>query len=301
MQLIHEPAAATPSRPASRLDTVEMFDSPFQRSRPENCRTVVLLPSSANSARQWDRLAEMLRPGFVVHAIEFHGHGERAARPVTAPLTLAEEATLDLPLMVRTGGAHVVGHSFGAAVALKLAAMRPDLVRSVVAYEPVLFRWLAEDASGQRGLQEIVAVAEAMRDLLAQNKPNDAARRFIDLWSGAGAWQSLPAARQPAIAARMDAVLQHFDALSRERMRLEHLARLAMPKLFLSGAQTVPAARRLAELLRAAMPSALHEVLPGMGHMGPLTHATEVNRRILRSLQPSTWLAALCEFASALA
>ena len=39
--------------------------------------------------------------------------------------------------------------------------------------------------------------------------------------------------------------------------------------------------RRLAELLRHAFPHARHDVLQGMGHMGPITHASDVNRRIV--------------------
>ena len=54
--------------------------------------------------------------------------------------------------------------------------------------------------------------------------------------------------------------------------------------LFLTGARTVAVTRRLAELLRLALPHARHEVLPGMGHMGPITHAAEVNRRIVEFL-----------------
>ena len=36
----------------------------------------------------------------------------------------------------------------------------------------------------------------------------------------------------------------------------------------------------LAELLRLAVPRARHAVLEGMGHLGPITHAAEVNRWI---------------------
>lgn len=267
----------------------------FPAARRTHAEAVVLLHSSASSARQWDRLADALRPRFDVCAVELHGHGGQAARPVTAPLTLAEEATLALPLLARAGGAHVVGHSFGAAIALKLAAMRPDLVRSVVAYEPVLFRWLAGDAAGQQGSAEIVAVAEAVRECVVRGDTDDAARRFVDFWSGAGAWQALPAARQQAIASRMGAVSQHFDALFRERMKPAHLARLDLPMLFLSGTETVPAARRLADLARVALPHARHEALPGMGHMGPMTHAAQVNARIVSFLAARGQLAARWE------
>ena len=52
-----------------------------------------------------------------------------------------------------------------------------------------------------------------MRKMLATGDANSAARVFIDFWSGAGAWDSLPPGKQASIAPRMHAVAQHFDAL----------------------------------------------------------------------------------------
>jgi pimeloyl-ACP methyl ester carboxylesterase len=46
----------------------------------------------------------------------------------------------------------------------------------------------------------------------------------------------------------------------------------------------VGAAQQIARLLRVALPDAQHETLPGLGHMGPLTHAGVVNARVLQFL-----------------
>jgi pimeloyl-ACP methyl ester carboxylesterase len=94
----------------------------------------------------------------------------------------------------------------------------------------------------------------------------------------------LPIGRRDAIAARMHAVALHFDALIGESPGQAELARLRMPMLFMTGARTVAATRRLSELLRHALPRARHVVLQGMGHMGPITHAAEVNGRIVQFL-----------------
>lgn len=242
--------------------------------------TVVLLHSSASSARQWERLAEALRPAYRVRAVEFHGHGMRTPWDARRPMRLADDAALVSPLLHEAGTAHVVGHSYGAAVALKLASMHSARVRSLVAWEPVLFRWLLDDAGGGSPLQDVMAVAQAMRESLGRGDERSAARVFIDFWSGEGSWESLPAARQGPLSTRMPAVAQHFVALFDEPLARWQVASLGMPMLFLSGARTVPAARRLSELLRLAVPRARHAVLEGMGHLGPITHAAEVNRWI---------------------
>jgi hypothetical protein len=55
-----------------------------------------------------------------------------------------------------------------------------------------------------------------------------------------------------------------------------------MPMLCLTGGRSTAAALRIAALLRDLLPGAQHEMLAGLGHMGPITHAPLVNDRLLR-------------------
>jgi pimeloyl-ACP methyl ester carboxylesterase len=250
--------------------------------------TVVLLHSSAGSPRQWTELVEMLRRDFRVLAVEFHGHGLRPDWPHQRRMTLADDAQLAVPLLEMVGGAHVIGHSYGAAVALKLACMHPRLVHGVFAYEPVLFRMLIDDESHPEHMKDVQRVATGMRERLEASNAGQAARLFVDFWSGPGAWSALPAKQQQGVEIRMPSVIRHFDALFAEPFPREQLAHMAMPMLFLSGSRTVPAARRIAQLLRAVLPLADHEEVPGLGHMGPITHSRLVNERVRDFLDPHT-------------
>jgi pimeloyl-ACP methyl ester carboxylesterase len=65
-------------------------------------------------------------------AVEMQGHGRTADidRPIT-PAALASDVVALLDHL-RIDRAHVLGHSFGAAVALELAVTHPDRVRSIV-------------------------------------------------------------------------------------------------------------------------------------------------------------------------
>ena len=239
--------------------------------------TVVLLHSSASSGRQWEALVQTLTPRFRVHAIDFHGHGKLSVCHGDTP---ADDAALVAPLLA--DGAHIVGHSYGGAVALKVATMYPTLVRSLVAYEPVLFHWLINERHGP--VQDVIAVADAMRERLASHEDHSAAQVFVDFWSGAGSWESLPEGKRTSIAARMCTVLQHFDALFSEPLQRAQLSLLRIPMLFMTGTHTVAVTRRVAELLRITFPDAQHEAMSGMSHMGPITHAADVNRRLVEFL-----------------
>lgn len=241
---------------------------------------VVLLHSSASSARQWNGLAESLRAQHEVHAIDFFGHGARGPWSGASPMRLADEAAPIEALLEGLGGAHVVGHSYGGAVALKLACRRPSLVRSVAVYEPVLFGLLRVNAVSRRELQGVVSVADAMRASIARGDAEDAGRRFMTLWSGEAAWNGLGDDRRQAFAARMPVVLQHFEALFCDAMTAEDIARLRMPLMLLEGAATVAPAQRVVDCVHGAQPRARRVRLAGLGHMGPVTHAAAVNRHL---------------------
>lgn len=246
--------------------------------------TVLLLHSSASSARQWDALAGRLQGRWKVHALDLHGHGLQPDWPGDGPddasFALADDAALAEPLLRRAGRVHLVGHSYGAAVALQLATLHPQRVASVVAYEPVLFRLLIEDRSSPQLALDVLAIAGAIDDELARGDPTAAGERFVDFWSGFGAWQAQPPHRREAMAGRMRAVQRHFDALLGASTLHLALPRLPMPLLFLGGERTVPVARRVCELLRGAVPAAAHETLPAMAHMGPITQAHAFNQRV---------------------
>lgn len=244
--------------------------------------TIILLHSSAASARQWDALAERLRPTFDVHAVDLHGHGGQAAWRGERAMSVHDDAALVLPIIESAGRAHLIGHSYGGAVALHLAAARPSLVRSLAVYEPVLFRLLADHEPLGAAARQAFDLAETMRALMADGRAAAAAERFIDYWSGASAWARMGPERQRAVASRMAAVVQHFDTLYAEALPAARLAGLTMPMLCLSGDRSTAAALHIAALLRALLPGAQHEVLPGLGHMGPITHASQVNDRLLR-------------------
>lgn len=250
--------------------------------------TVVLLHSSGSSSRQWSALIGRLSPYYDVRAVDLHGHGAQPAWPGRPSLTLADEVTLVEPILREVGTVHLVGHSYGGAVALKVAELHPQSVRSLVAYEPVLFRWLYDADPDSDAAREVIEVAAAMRRALHARSYRGAARPFVDYWAGTGAWDAMPEPRRQTIAARMGSVLPHFDALLNDDRIAAVLHRIDAPMLLLTGASTVASTRRIGEMLRAALPRAEHVLLPGMGHMGPITHADAVNGCIAGFLQ-SRW------------
>jgi pimeloyl-ACP methyl ester carboxylesterase len=195
-------------------------------------------------------------------------------------MRLEDDVALVEPLVRSAGTVHLVGHSYGGAVALKLAAMMPEHVASVAIYEPVLFRLLLDYQPRDRVITDVLIAAQSIRNWFELGHSARAARRFVDFWSGDGAWERLTPVPQQLITARIGSVIGHFDALFSDSLTRDALSQLDIPVLCMTGARTGPAPRRIAELLRVAMPHATHEFVAQAGHMGPITHPQAITWRV---------------------
>ncbi len=242
---------------------------------------VVLLHSSASSGSQWRALAERLSARYRVLAPDFYGYGGSAPWPGLGTFSLAQEANIVHALLGDAGErVHLVGHSYGGAVALHIARRRPGRVRSLTLVEPVAFHLLADRS-------EIAAVADSVSRAVACGDYVCGSARFVDYWSP-GAWDALPAAKRAAMSSRLAKVLLDFHATFSERADAEEWRRIAAPALLIRGERSPAPARRICEVLTHLLPQArLHE-LPGAGHMAPLTHAEAVNALIAAHLDSNS-------------
>src|SRR5215204_4124268 len=94
-------------------------------TRQESKRCVIALHCSLGSGRQWARLAEELGEDYRVIAPDLSGYGGNRARPLL-PMTLADEvAQLGDQIDQAAGPIHLIGHSYGGAVAFKMATTWP--------------------------------------------------------------------------------------------------------------------------------------------------------------------------------
>ena len=246
-------------------------------SFPRRRDTVVFLHSSASSGRQWDAIAASLSAATIAHAPPLLGYDGRAPWPLDRAVTLDDEARALEPLLDDAGGpVHVVGHSYGGAVALQLALRRPDAVASLTLYEPVRFALLF----GARGLaaagDEIVGVGRHIAALAAAGDSHAAAAQFVAYWSGAAAWHSMARARQDAVAARMTKVRAEFVALFDDAVPACAYAALTMPVRLLRGDASPLPARGVASRLNELLPCATLVTLRGGVHMQPVVDAASV-------------------------
>src|SRR5690349_8336711 len=104
---------------------------------------VVCLHSSTGSSAQWRALQDAMASRWEVLAPDLHGHGRSPALPDGDVSALAADADAVVAAAgIAARPVHLVGHSYGAAVALQVALRHPRQVRSLTLYEPVVFGML---------------------------------------------------------------------------------------------------------------------------------------------------------------
>lgn len=250
---------------------------------------VIALHCSGSGAGQWRALGEALDKRHGLVAPEHYGCDSVGPWTGAHAFTLADEAARTIEVIDRSDWqVHLVGHSYGAAVALHAAIERPNRIQSLTLYEPTAFHLLK--TMGERAmnaLAEIRALAARTAQGVINGNYRGAAVSFIDYWSGPGAWAALRPAAQAAVTRWMPKAPLDFRALIDEPTRTTRYAGLRFPTLILRGEHSPAPTRLIAEALCGLLPAARVEVVTGAGHMGPLTHAKNVNAAIVRHIERS--------------
>ncbi len=240
----------------------------------------LLLHSGGLDGSQWRKLTARLSARRRVLVPDLLGYRESSPWPAGEPFDLREDVAAAAAVLAAAGGpAHLVGHSYGGLLALQLAAQRPAQVRSLALYEPVAFGALR--AAGAPELAELDGL-DADGRFFADATGGDAAwlERFIDYWNGPGGWARLPAPQRDHFLAVGRKLFLEVRSLSHDATPASAYAHVGAPTLLLSGGRSTNAARRVCELLEAAMPNARHERLEGATHMAPIVEADRVNALI---------------------
>lgn len=217
-------------------------------------------------------------------AFDLPGHGKSPDWEGARDLLLSSAeiaAGLDGPL-------DVIGHSFGAVVALRLALSHPLRIRSLTLIEPVLFA----AARGTAAYEAQKAMAVPFADMIARGEREAAAQAFTDLWGTGLRWEDIPDATRAYFTARIHLIPATDAALFDDASGLLAGAQLEgfkAPVLLIKGQNSPPVIAAIQATLAARLPNAQRVTIKGAGHMAPITHVREtasVIRAFLGGVSP---------------
>ncbi|MBZ0269879.1 alpha/beta hydrolase [bacterium] len=254
---------------------------------------VLFAHGSASDHRTWQGLLGVFATRYrtIAYSRRYHWPNDRI--PDDADYSMGEQVD-DLAALLRSlaaGPVHLVGHSYGAFVALLLAVREPQLVRSLVLAEPpvitlfvssrpkpsellrLLFRRPRTATAIVRfGATGIVPATAAAR----RGDMDDAMRIFGRAVLGAEFHGNLSSARLEQV--RANAIRSEFTGSGFPPLRDADLRALSIPTLLISGERSPALFHRLLDRLEELLPYARRVEIPGASHImyednAPACHA----------------------------
>lgn len=242
---------------------------------------VILLHSSGLSSQQWRRLREALAPTHRVLAPDLVAYGRSGPWAGSEPFQYQTDvAVAEAVAALAAAPVHLVGHSYGGLIALKAALGGKFSVKTLSLFDPVAFGVLysSGDAEGLANLSAASADPRFSDRALAGTV--EWAELFVDFWNGRGYWARLSEGQRKAFLSSGRKMTEEVLSLSFDRTTHQEYARIVAPTLLLTGSASPAAGFRTASVLAKALPQAQLVTVEGAGHMGPLTHADQVNALI---------------------
>ncbi len=171
--------------------------------------------------------------------------------------------------------ANLIGHSFGATVALRLAVERPELVRSLTLIEPVYFA----AARGTKALAQHGKDYASFAGALMAGDRIAAARAFVATWGTGEPWESMSEQQRTYLTDRIHLIAETSNAIYDDAdgiLSKRRLEQVEVPVLLIDGAESPPVIDAVQSKLAKRLPDARRVTIEGAGHMVPVTHPVEV-------------------------
>ncbi len=238
--------------------------------------TLVLIHGVGLRAEAWDRMMPGLAAHFSIYAVDMPGHG---ATPLGKVQVLEDyvDAVARFVVVLR-GPVFVAGHSFGAILAMKLAARQGTDIAGIAALNAI-YRRTPEAEKAVRARAAAIVAGEG------HDPAPTVARWFGEAPQGAlktaardcNAW--LGAVDQTGYG-RAYTAFAHQDGPSKAELQA-----IKCPALFMTGAQDRNSTPQMSQMMAAGTPHGRAKSLKEAAHMMPMTHPEAVTAALIDTFQ----------------
>lgn len=188
---------------------------------------------------------------------------------------------------------HLVAHSSAAAIAVRLALDRPELVRSLVLHEPPFVGLLLGSPATEAEGAHLLAHLETIRELVRGHETQRAARRVVETFDlDPGAWERLTPDERHGLEVRAARWSGELTDPAVTRPDREALHDVWVPVLLTRGTFSPPFLGRILDVLAENLPNATLQQLTGVGYAPerdrPLEYVGQLLTFLLERNVPST-------------
>jgi pimeloyl-ACP methyl ester carboxylesterase len=230
---------------------------------------LVLVHGSWDDHHIWDLVVPILSKSFQVLTYDRRGHSQSERLSSQGSIT---DDVADLAALIEEAGfapAHISGQSLGGVIALRLAAQRPDLFRSLHVHSPPLLQLLAGDPEQQALLQGLKEYLNSVENLLAAGDMEGGACQFV---GGPDKWATMPEAIKQTMIANGPTFLDELRDPEALSVDLEQLRSFPHPVLLTDSGDDMPFTQPVIKKLANALPRAERE------HFSDADHDAQVSQ-----------------------
>ena len=249
---------------------------------------LVLVHGAVGDLRSWENQMASFATQYRVIAYSRRWHYPHSTGIGDARYTLDVHVADLIALVQHHGPAHLVGHSYGAAICAMVALQRPDLVRSLVLAEPSLVSLLMSNPVGAKALAQVAAATALVLMRVHQCQNERTLREYLNVILGDGGFERVPAHVRAVMYENLhtlEPMLKGFN--TGLPFTVEQAAKITAPALLLGGEQSPPLFRLIMDELERFLPNAQRVTLPGVSHGLHLENPKAFNRAALDFLVPT--------------
>ena len=248
---------------------------------------VILAHCSSATHVMWAPVVTALSGRYRVLVPDLLGYGQSEAWPLNARLHPWSDLTALVALADIAGEpAHLVGHSYGGAVALEAARVLGPRASSLTLIEPVAFHFLRL-TQRMREWAEVTDVGQRMTWALRLRQDRQAAAIYMKYWVGRLGWWTMSRRTRRRVVDTMGKVGAEFEAVLHLARTIGDYRFLDAPTRLIVGERTRRPARAIVDELRNILSHAHLHVLARAGHMSPLTHPEWVAALVTEHIEDS--------------
>jgi 3-oxoadipate enol-lactonase len=225
------------------------------------------------SGHLFHKQVDFLKDRYRIITYDHRGQGKSEVTPSGYDMDQLYEDTAQLIEQLQLGKVHIIGLSMGGFVAMRLAARRPDLVRSAILMEtsaqeePNVFKYnMLVGVVRLFGIKSVTS--RVMKIMFGQKFLNDPARKEEKRY-----WANQLNQNKKTIIRAVNGVIQRKGIE-------EELANIQCPTLIIVGTQDVATEPDKSEFIHAHIPNSQLVYIDGGGHTSSIEEPEQCNAAI---------------------
>jgi len=209
--------------------------------------TVILIHGSVSDYREWTYLIAPLSRHYhvIAYSRRYHSPNPSPGPDADASLDRQMDDLFEIMKAMRISSAHMVGHSFGGAIALSFTLRHPEMVESLVLAEPAVSGVISKTPENDTLLKESQNLRARMREVFASGNAEQIVKTYAEHVAPGDFEKATPEERKMLLE-NVAAFQQDFTS-QRPSFTCDDAQKINVPVLVLAGDQSPMGLQRIAE------------------------------------------------------